>query len=408
MRIIGLDIHRAFAEAVVLEDGVCKRLGRIGMTRDHLRAFAETLHPTDHVIVEATGNATAVLEILAPQVERVAVANPFQVHLIARAKTKTDKIDARVLAQLYAAGFLPEVWIPDEATLARRRQVTRRNQFVKSRVRLKLIVQSILHAHLVPRCPHADLFGGKGRTWLRAQELPDDERAAIESHLAEYDRQTEALKLVERGIAEVALNDGNVKRLMTIPGIDMVVAVGVMAAIGRIDRFVCPDKLVAYLGLNPSVRQSGDGPARHGRISKRGRSDARHLLVEAAWQTVRSPGPMRAFYERVKGRRGTHVAAVAVARKLAVLIWHMLTKEEDYAWGRPALMARKLRSLELTAGKPARNGQRGSAYDYNQPERRRAEREQVEQSERAYRRLTEHWRRQGSQKGAGAANEERR
>jgi hypothetical protein len=115
MRMIGLDIHRAFAEAVALGDGVYKRIGRIGMTRDHLRAFAETLHPTDHVIVEATGNATAVLEILAPKVERVAAANPFQVHLIARAKTRTDKIDARVLAQLYAAGFLPEVWIPDEA-----------------------------------------------------------------------------------------------------------------------------------------------------------------------------------------------------------------------------------------------------------------------------------------------------
>jgi len=83
----------------------------------------------------------------------------------------------------------------------------------------------------------------------------------------------------------------------------MVVAVGMMAAIGRIDRFAAPEKLVAYLGLNPSVRQSGDGRAHHGRITKRGSSRARHLLVEAAWQTVRSPGPMRAFYERVRARR---------------------------------------------------------------------------------------------------------
>jgi hypothetical protein len=66
MRIIGLDIHRVFAEAVALEDGEYKRLRRIGMTRDHLAAFAETLSPTDHVVVEATGNATAVLDILAP------------------------------------------------------------------------------------------------------------------------------------------------------------------------------------------------------------------------------------------------------------------------------------------------------------------------------------------------------
>lgn len=377
------------------------------MTRDHLAAFAATLRPTDHVVVEATGNATAVLEILAPKVARVVVANPFQVHLIARAKTKTDKIDARVLARLYAAGFLPEVWIPDAATLARRRQVTRRNQLVKSRVRIKAIVQSILHAHLVPRCPHADLFGGKGRAWLRAQFLPEDERAAIERQIEDYDRQTAAQACVERDIAGAALEDANVNRLMTVPGIDMVVAVGVMAAIGRIDRFAGPEKLVAYLGLNPSVRQSGEGPAYHGRITKRGRSDARHLLVEAAWQTVRSPGPMRAFYERVRARRGNHVAAVAVARKLAVLIWHMLQKGEDYAWGRPMLMARKRRSLELAAGHAAKPGQRGSAYDYNLPERRQADRAEAEQAERAYRRVMEHWRQQHTRKGAGAANEAR-
>ncbi|MGK2921815.1 MAG: IS110 family transposase [Methyloceanibacter sp.] len=408
MRIIGLDIHRVFAEAVALEGASLKRLGRIGMTRDHLAAFAAILEKTDHVVIEATGNATAVVEILAPHVARVAVANPLQVHLIAKAKTKTDKIDAGVLAQLYAAGFLPEVWLPDEATLARRRQVTRRSQLVKQRVRLKGIVQSILHAHLIPRCPHADLFGIKGRAWLRAQYLPEDEREAVERHIGEYDRLTEAQKGVERDIARAALDDENVKRIMTAPGIDMVVAVGLMAAIGRIDRFDDPDKLVAYIGLNPSVRQSGDGPAYHGRITKRGRSNARHLLVEAAWQAVRAPGTLRAFYERIRARRGNHIAAVAVARKLAVLIWHMLTKGEDYAWVRPALMARKMRALELAAGLPARRGQRGASYDYNLPEGRRADRAIAEHAEGAYRRMTQGWRRKGPGHGAGAATEERR
>jgi hypothetical protein len=194
---------------------------------------------------------------------------------------------------------------------------------------------------------------------------------------------------------------------MTIPGIDMVVAVGVMASIGRIDRFANPDKLVAYLGLNPSVRQSGDGRAHHGRITKRGSSHASHFLIEAAWQTVRSPGPMRAFCERVRARRGAHVAAVAVARKLTVLIWHMLTKDEDYAWGRPLLMARKMRNLELAAGHVAKPGTRGAAYEYGIPERRQADRAQAEQAERAYRHITEYWRRQNKKDGAGAASEVR-
>ena len=80
------------------------------------------------------------------------------------------------------------------------------------------------------------------------------------------------------------------------------------------------------------------------------------MLVEAAWQAVRSPGPLRAFYERVRGRRGIHVAAVAVARKIAVIVWHLLTRGEDYAWVRPALNAMKLRDLELRSGQPARRG----------------------------------------------------
>ncbi|MGP2492019.1 IS110 family transposase [Mesorhizobium sp. PUT5] len=408
MRIIGMDIHRVFAEAVALEDGEIKRLGRIGMTREHLEDFARTLLPSDHVVVEATGNATAVVEILAPRVARVAVANPLQVHLIAKAKIKTDAIDARVLAQLYAAGFLPEVWIPDGATLARRRQVTRRTQLVRQRTRLKSIVQSILHANLIPPCPFADLFGGKGRIWLRAQYLPDDEREAIERHVEEYDRQSDALKGVERDIARAALSDPNVTRLMTIPGIDMVVAVGLMAAIGKIERFDNPDKLVAYIGLNPSVHQSGEGPAHYGRITKRGRANARHLLVEAAWQTVRSPGPLHAFYERVRGKRGNHIAAVAVARKLAVIIWHLLTRGEDYSWVRPSLHAKKLRDLELRAGHPPRRGQKGAGYDYNITQRRREERNRAQQAEGAYRRMTAGWRQRGPRsKPTDATNEER-
>ena len=395
MRIIGMDIHRTFAEVVALEGTTSKAIGRVGLTRAQLSAFACTLQATDHVIVEATGNATAVFEVLSPHVARVAIANPLQVHLIAKAKTKTDKIDARVLAQLYAAGFLPEVWVPDEATLSRRRQVTRRNQLTKQRVRLKAMTQSILHAHLVPRCPHTDVFGIKGRAWLRAQWLPDDEREAIELHIAEYDRLTEAQHGVEREIARTALGDSHVKRLMTIPGVDLVVAVGVMAAIGRVDRFSAPDKLVAYFGLNPSVHQSGEHAGYHGHITKSGRSNARHLLVEAAWQTVRSPGPMKAFYERVRARRGNHVAAVAVARKLAVLVWHMLTKAEDYAWVRPTLMAQKLRALQLVAGMPAKRGQKGSAYDYNLPERRYADRAAAENAEARYRSATRGWRPKG-------------
>jgi transposase len=405
MRIIGLDIHRTFAEVAVLEDGALSHHGRVEITHKHIDAFASKLRPDDHVVLEATGNAMAVAERLGPYVDRVIVANVRQVRLIAQAKIKTDKIDAAVLAQLHASGFLPEVWVPDAATKALRRQVARRNQIVRQRTRLKNIVQSILHAHLIARPPVADLFGRKGRRWLAEQPLPTDERLAIERQLRELDRLAEDLKVIEKDLARHALADEDIKRLMTVTGIDMAVAVGIAAAIGEVSRFASPDKLVSYFGLNPKVKQSGEQPAQHGRITKQGRAHARAMLVEAAWAAAKAPGPLRAFFLRVRARRGEQIAAVATARKLAVLCWHLLAKEEDYAWARPALHARKLRDLELKAGLPARRGQKGLAAAYSIKAERERERLWVAQAERAYERFVAGWQPRGPGKRTGATPE---
>jgi transposase len=399
MRIVGMDIHRVAAEVVVLNEGRFTKLGRVPMLRKSLEAFAtKELTHDDHVVIEATGNASSVVAVLEPFVDRVIVANPKQVRMIAHAKIKTDAIDAAVLAKLYATGFLPEVWAPDQRTLALRRQVSRRTQFVRQRVRLKNLIQSILHAHLAPPCPHVNLVGLSGRKWITRQTLPEDERVAVERHLAQIDQIEASLKLVDADIAKYAMGDPTIKRLMTLPGVDMTVASGVAAAIGDVRRFATPQKLVAYLGLNPSVRQSGEGPAYHGRITKQGRGQARGMLVEAAWAAARSPGPLRAFHRRIAARRGKNVAAVATARKLAMIIWHMLTSASDYIWARPALMARKLRNVELKAGASANRAQRGDAYDYNIPERRAAERAHVEEAEVVYQRFTERWRKRPTTK----------
>jgi transposase len=409
MRIIGMDIHRAFAEAVAWEDGRIHRLGRIDMRRDRLGAFAGMLSKEDVVVIEATGNAAAVASVVGPHVKRVAIANPNQVRLIAHAKIKTDKIDAKVLAQLCATGFLPEVWIADEPTQALRRQVTRRTQLVRQRSRLKNIIQSILHAHLIPSCPHQDLCGPRGRRWLADQIIPEDERIAVDRHLREFDRLGEDLKTIERDLARSALADESVKRLMTIPGIDMVVALALKSAIGDVERFEAPQKLVGYLGLNPSVRQSGPGPAYHGRITKRGRGHARGMLVEAAWAAGRAPGPLRAFFLRVRARRGQHVAAVATARKIAILIWHLLRKGESYLWARPALHAKKLRDLELRAGHTGARGQKGAAHAYNLRSQREEERRWVEQAESAYSRFVAGWNQCGRKRartGAGPKSDD--
>ena len=152
-RVIGMDLHRTFAEVVVWEDGRLRHAGRVDMTRSGLEGFARSLQASDEVVIEATGNAMVVSHLLTPYVARVVIANPLQVKAIAHAHVKTDKIDAGVLASLHAAGFLPEIWTPDAATERLRRLVARRNQVVRHRTRLKNETHSILHAHLVPRLP---------------------------------------------------------------------------------------------------------------------------------------------------------------------------------------------------------------------------------------------------------------
>ena len=145
-RVIGMDIHRTFAEVVIWEDGRLRPAGRVDMTRSGLEGFGRNLAKEDEVVVEATGNAMAAVRMLTPYVARVIVANPLQVKAIAHARIKTDKIDAGVLASLRAADVLPAVWLPDAATERLRRLVARRTQVVRHRTRLKNEVPAILHA----------------------------------------------------------------------------------------------------------------------------------------------------------------------------------------------------------------------------------------------------------------------
>jgi transposase len=390
-RCIGLDVHREFAQVAVWEDGLVRQIGQIALTDDALRIFGDSLGPEDEVAIEATCNTHAIVRLLEPHVARVVVSNPQKTRAIAEAKVKTDKVDAEVLAQLLAADYLPSVWVADQATQALRRQVARRAHVVRQRTRLKNQVQSILHRNLIPRCPAADLFGIKGRCWLSNQPLPADEALTVEALLRQLDFHAQELRIIDAELGRVGLGSPEVKRLMTIPGVDATVALSIVAAVGDFRRFRRPEQLVSYLGLNPRVKQSGGQPASHGRITKQGRAHARGMLVEAAWAAAKTPGPLRAFYQRVCGRRGMQIAVVATARKLAVLCWTMSERGEDYAFARPSLTDKKLRALELRAGMPSRRGQKGKAAAYSLKEVRRRERELAEQGERAYRQLVADW-----------------
>jgi transposase len=213
--------------------------------------------------------------------------------------------------------------------------------------------------------------------------------------------------LIDKELARIAMRCEDTKRLMTIPGVDVTVAMSITAAVGDFQRFSSPNKLVSYLGLNPRLKQSGGQPASHGRITRQGRAHARGMLVEAAWVAVKTPGPLRAFYERVRARRGMQIAVVATARKLTVLCWQMITRGEDYSFARPSLTAKKLRALELKAGHRPRRGQKGSAAGYSLKQVRAREKQMAEQAERAYRQLVADWHAKAPAKakeGVAAAN----
>ena len=332
------------------------RYGRAGWSagrqvRDHPRggaAFAADLGPADEVALEATGNTWAIAALLASRAGRVVVSNPVKTRAIAEAKVKTDKVDAAILARLLAADFLPSVWLPD-----RRPGVASPGAAPGAYRAATDPAEKPGARDPAPQSGRA-LSGQRpvrdqGPRWLARQQLPPDEQATALALLRQLDFQGEELALIDADLASVALGRDDVARLMSIPGVDAIVALSIVAAVGEITRFRSPDKLVCYFGLNPRVRQSGRHAASHGRITKAGPGHARGMLVEAAWAASRTR-PAARVLPTGAGAAGTQVAIVATARKLAVLCWHLLIKGESYAFAQPSLLARKHRTLELRAG----------------------------------------------------------
>jgi transposase len=400
VRSVGLDVHRDFCEVAIIDPAGGRARGRVPSTREDLQLLAQSLAPSDRVALEVTGNAWEIARILEAHVARVVVVSPSDTG-IRQARAKTDRLDALALAKLLAAGSLDGVWMPDEPVRAMRRRLARRSQLVSARSRVKNEVHAVLVRCLKGRPPVSDLFGRKGQAWLGELELPAVERETVDAGLRQIAFLDSEIAEVERLIALHAMQWPQIGRLMTVPGVNLIVAATFLAAVGDIRRFPNTNKLVGYLGLDPRVRQSGDQPARHGRISKQGSAPGRHALVEAAWSAVRQPGPLRAFYQRVRARRGHQIAIVASARKLACLFWCMLTRGEDYAYAQPSLTKKKLRRLELTAGAPKAQGT--TAIWSTNDAMRQAERALAEQAELAYRRNVADWQATRPTKaGAGA------
>lgn len=350
-RFIGLDVHRNSLEACFMDArGRVLERQTISVTRAAVGEFARTLMPTDRVVLESTSNSWPLVDLLEPHVAEVAVSNPLITRAIAQSKVKTDKIDASVLAHLLRCDYIPKVWTPDMDTRLIRFLTNRRAQLIADRTSFKNRIHSCLAQALVPALG-GDLFSGPGRKWLSSVELPVHLRAAVDSSLRQLDQVESELERMAPEIQKKAHDTDQVRLLMTLPGVDYTVAMGLLGAIGDISRFRDANHLTAYLGLTPSTRQSG-GPGSktyHGPITRRGNSKARWLLVQAAQHVMKHPGPLGVFMRRLARRKNRNVAIVAGARKVVVVVYHMLTNDEPYRYAQPVPTKAKLARLRVAA-----------------------------------------------------------
>jgi transposase len=219
VRYVGMDVHREFAQLAVVEDGLVRDEGRIGVTPRRCGCGRRICVATIRWLWKRPAIAMN-RDPADADCRSGGGVEPSKTRAIAEAKVKTDKVDARILAQLLAADFLPPVWLPDDRTRALRRQVTRRAHLVRQQTRIKNQVHAILARNLAPTPPVSDLFGKTGRHWLSMQPLPADERSSVQALLRQLDFHGAELAVVDKELAIKALADPVVARLMTIPGVD--------------------------------------------------------------------------------------------------------------------------------------------------------------------------------------------
>jgi transposase len=263
---------------------------------------------------------------------QVAIADAAKVKGLAPLACKTDRIDARVLAELSRRDLVPEIWLPTPGVRAERERARFRLHLVRHRTSLKNRIHATLLAFGHP-CPVADLFGVDGRALLARLDLPAPWAGNVAASLALIDNLEAQIDACERELRRLGADHPSIRLLMTAPGIAWVLGYTIAAEIGDIARFPSPKRLCGYTGLCPRVYQSGSRDHR-GPLAKNGPTWLRWALIEAATHAACHP-VYRDHYQRTRARlgkqRGAKVARVEVARKLAEAIWYMLTRHKPFA-----------------------------------------------------------------------------
>jgi len=340
-RFIGLDIHKHYMVAIGVDKDQNQVFGPHKVRWLELeRWMHKHLTASDSVVLEMTTNTWEVHDLLVEHVHSVTVVHPPHVKLIVRAQTMTDIKAALALAQLHAAGLLPGIWVPPQDVRELRALVAQRNKMRDLATTAKNRLQNALHRHhIVP--PDGHVFAAKNRDFWEDLDIPPVEKSILLSDIATLDFAEEQKKNLEAELGRLAAQDERVPQLVQIPGIGLLNSMAILAAIGDISRFPNAKKLVGYSGLYPRYHQSGMRYTT-GKLVSMGRRDLRWDMVEAAVSAVRHHPHWKKVFKQLDKRIGRNKALIAVARRLLVAVWHILTKEETDRYAVPEKVAATL------------------------------------------------------------------
>jgi transposase len=355
-RFVAIDSHKHYVvvAAVNAQKEVVLKPVRVELPDFEAWALANLL-PTDAVVIESTSNAWHLHDLLSPIVAIVLIADARKIVYIAHAKVKTDARDAIHLAQLLAAGMIPTVWVPPVPIRDLRGIVAHRRRLISARVAATNRLHAVLQRHAVA-LPEGALFGPANRAWWLALKVTPFEQLRVAQDLSAFDHLQTLIDDVEvrftRLSTELHYRDA-ITRLLHLPGIAVISAMTILAAIGDIARFESAKKLVGYSGLGAGVHDSGK-TLRQGRITKQGRVELRHVLIEASWVAVDNSQHWKTLHARLSKNMHPNKAIVAVARHLLVAIWHVWHEQQSDLHGDDAFISRKLLSWSEKLDRPGR------------------------------------------------------
>lgn len=330
MNYLGIDLHKRSFQAVVMgqKGEVLHSQKYENNSKESVVELLACCQEEPSVVVEATQNWMWLVAAFQRLKVPVVLAHPLKTKAIASARIKNDVLDATTLAHLLRSDLVPQSYIATSEEQENRELARARCQLVKQQTWCKNQIHAILtKENLYP--PVSDLFGTKGLVWLKEQDLPETKRLIVNEFLKLLADTKERIKTLEKVIHQRCQGNRQMEILESIPGIGEITAFVLSAEIGPVDRFPSGKKLASYLGLVPSLYQSGK-TRRVGRITKLGNPHARWALVQTAHRLVRSNVETKLFYQTLAARRGKKKAIVAVARKTTVLIWRLLVDDRLY------------------------------------------------------------------------------